>query len=98
MKYITLLIVLCTMATTAQNNDLQPLVNVKGEGKVKVSPDGADIRVRVETQGKDAQSVKMENDISIDKVIKFLRAEGIDSKYVKTEYINLTKNYDYKKD
>lgn len=95
MKNITLLIVFFTMAISAQNNDLQPLVNVTGEGKVNVSPDGADIRVRVETQGKDANSVKTENDQSIDKVIKFLRGEGIENKHVKTEYINLSKNYDY---
>ncbi|TVZ51308.1 SIMPL domain-containing protein [Dokdonia sp. Hel_I_53] len=95
MKYITLIIILFTMTTAAQNNNLQPLVNVTGEGKVKVAPDGADIRVRVETQGKEAQTVKNENDQLIDKVIKFLRAQGIESKYVKTEYINLNKNYDY---
>lgn len=95
MKYITIILVSIAMSMTAQNNQLEPLVNVTGEGTVKVIPDGVDIRVRVETQGKEAQQVKLENDQSIDKVIKFLRTQGIDSKYVLTEYINLNKNYDY---
>lgn len=95
MNYLIALLVFITMSMTAQTNQLEPLVNVTGEGIVKVTPDGVDIRVRVETQGKEAQQVKLENDQSIDKVIKFLRTQGIDSKYVQTEYINLNKNYDY---
>ena len=95
MKYITALILLITMSISAQNNTMQPLVNVTGEGIVKVVPDGVNIRVRVENQGKEAKQVKAENDQAIDNVIKFIRSQGIDSKYVQTEYINLNKNYDY---
>ncbi|RMB59515.1 DUF541 domain-containing protein [Dokdonia sinensis] len=95
MKYITAIILFVTMSLTAQQSKMEPLVNVTGEGKVKVAPDGVDIRVRVESEGKDAQSVKVENDQSIDNVIKFLRGAGIEGKYVQTEYINLNKNYDY---
>lgn len=97
MKYLTalLLLLFTVMSLTAQTNTMEPLVNVTGEGIIKVIPDGVAIKVRVETQGKEAQQVKAENDQSIDKVIKFLRSQGIDSKYVQTEYINLNKNYDY---
>lgn len=95
MKYITAIILFATMSLTAQQSKMEPLVNVTGEGKVKVAPDGADIRVRVESQGKEAQSVKAENDQAIDKVIKFLRSAGIEGKQVQTEYVNLNKNYDY---
>ncbi len=83
------------MNTLAQTDLMGPLVNVTGEGTVKVVPDGVDIKVSVQTQGKEARNVKSENDETIDKVIKFLRSQGIDSKYIKTEYINLNKNYDY---
>ncbi|AWH75101.1 SIMPL domain-containing protein [Dokdonia sp. Dokd-P16] len=95
MKYLTAILLFTVMSLTAQTNTMEPLVNVTGEGIVKVIPDGVSIKVRVETQGKEAQQVKAENDQSIDKVIKFLRSQGIDSKYVQTEYINLNKNYDY---
>ncbi|AEE20787.1 SIMPL domain-containing protein [Dokdonia sp. 4H-3-7-5] len=95
MKYLTAILLFTVMSLTAQTNTMEPLVNVTGEGIVKVIPDGVVIKVRVETQGKEAQQVKAENDQSIDKVIKFLRSQGIDNKYVQTEYINLNKNYDY---
>ena len=95
MKYLTAILLFTVMSLTAQTETMEPLVNVTGEGIVKVIPDGVDIRVRVETQGKEALQVKTENDQSIDKVIKFLRSQGIDSKYVQTEYVNLNKNYDY---
>lgn len=95
MKYLTAILLFTVMSLTAQTDTMEPLVNVTGEGIVKVIPDGVVIKVRVETQGKEAQQVKAENDQSIDKVIKFLRSQGIDNKYVQTEYINLNKNYDY---
>ena len=95
MKYLTAILLFTVMSLTAQTETMEPLVNVTGEGIVKITPDGVDIRVRVETQGKEALQVKSENDQSIDKVIKFLRSQGIDSKYVQTEYVNLNKNYDY---
>ena len=95
MKYLTLIILFTAMSITAQTNTIEPLVNVTGEGNVKVIPDGVDIRVRVESQGKEAKQVKLDNDTAINQVIKFLRTQGIDSKYVQTEYVNLSKNYDY---
>lgn len=95
MKYITAILLVTAMSLTAQVQKMEPLVSVTGEGIIKVEPDGVDIKVRVESQGKEAQQVKQENDQSIDRVIKFLRTQGIDSKHVQTEYINLNKNYDY---
>ncbi len=100
MKHLFLFILLSTaMATTGQTiqTQLESLVNVTGEGKVKAVPDGVAIKVRVESQGNEARAVKAENDQTIDAVIKFLRSQGIDSKNVQTEYINLNKNYDYNK-
>ena len=83
------------MSLTAQNTTVEPLVNVIGKGVVKVTPDQVDIKVRVESEGKDAIAVKTENDASINAVIKFLRSQGLKEEDVQTEYINLNKNYDY---
>lgn len=83
------------MSLTAQTNTIEPLVNVVGKGIVKVTPDQVDIKVRVESEGKDAIAVKAENDASINAVIKFLRSQGLEKEDVQTEYINLNKNYDY---
>ncbi|MFT5752336.1 MAG: hypothetical protein ACI86L_001849 [Dokdonia sp.] len=81
--------------TQAQTQQMEPLVHVTGEGKISVVPDYVDIKVRVESQGKEAGAVKAENDTAIDKVINFLRSAGIKDKNIRTEYINLNKNYDY---
>lgn len=98
MKTIVLLLSLFIyMNTQAQTQTqlMEPLVHVNGEGKLSVVPDCVDIKVRVESQGKEAAAVKAENDVAIDKVINFLRSAGIKDKNIRTEYINLNKNYDY---
>ncbi|MFT5863236.1 MAG: hypothetical protein ACI828_001893, partial [Flavobacteriales bacterium] len=53
--------------TQAQTQQMEPLVHVTGEGKISVVPDYVDIKVRVESQGKEAGAVKAENDTAIDK-------------------------------
>ncbi len=96
MKLLRLFILLfTTMSLTAQTQTTEPLVHVTGKGVVKVTPDQVAIKVRVESEGKDAVAVKNENDTSINAVIKFLRSQGLKSEDVQTEYINLNKNYDY---
>lgn len=81
----------------AQINPLESLVHVTGVGKIKAVPDGAIIKVRVESQGNEALAVKTENDRAMGVVITFLRTQEIDDKDVQTQYINLNKNYDYNK-
>ena len=94
---IVLFFTVFTLPLMAQTNQSsRSLVHVTGEGKVTVTPDQVSIKVRVEHQGKDAVTVKNQNDVAIDAVIKFLRAEGIDNSDVQTEYINLNKSYEYK--
>lgn len=85
------------MSLTAQTQTTEPLVHVIGKGVVKVTPDQVDIKVRVESEGSNAVAVKSENDASINTVINFLRSQGLKDEDVKTEYINLNKNYDYNK-
>lgn len=96
MKYLWLLFLLTLLPMNAQTNDtLKPLVHVSGEGEVTAIPDGVDIRVRVENEGKDAREVKMQNDQTVSEVIAFLKKEGVDAKHVQTAYVNLNKNYNY---
>ncbi len=78
----------------AQNN-LKPMVEVTGEGIVRVVPDEVTINLRVENTGNDPKVLKKENDRIVNEVLSFLSSQNIDEKYVKTEYIRLNKNYDY---
>ena len=73
----------------------QNLVSVTGEGTIKVLPDRAVIKVRVENQGSEAKKVQEMNNQSINSVMKSLKSIKFDMKDVKTEWINLSKNYNY---
>ncbi|WP_026452280.1 SIMPL domain-containing protein [Aequorivita capsosiphonis] len=96
MKTITTLLILAITTTTmmAQNTPT-PTVDVTGEGIVRVVPDEVTINIRVENTGENTKSLKEQNDATINDVLKFLKKMNIEDKDVRTEYMNLTKNYDY---
>jgi len=97
-KTLLILAVLFTMTIQAQDTKSQvPQITVSGEGKIKITPDQAIISIGVQNSGKDAKEVKNLNDVTIDKVIKFLKKAGIPSTDYKTTSVNLYKNYDYEK-
>lgn len=89
----TLFLFVC-VAGMAQEKPLS-LVNVTGEGIVKVVPDKVIIRARIEHTGKDATEVKAQNDKVVNDVIKYLKSQDIPSKNFQTEYITLNKDYNY---
>lgn len=74
---------------------VQPMVVVLGEGVVKVIPDGVLIISRIENEGQDPQEVKRKNDAGVNAVLKYLKSQGISSKNVQTDYLNLNKQYNY---
>lgn len=89
-KVLILVLVFGWNLVSAQN-----LVTVTGEGLVKVMPDRAVIKVRVENQGTSAKEVQTLNNQSVDAVLKSLKSLKLDAKYISTEMINLNKNYNY---
>ena len=97
MKIIkTLLILAITTTTMMAQNTLPPsTIDVAGEGIVRVVPDEVTINIRVENTGENTKTLKEQNDATINDVLKFLKKMNIDDKDVKTEYMNLSKNYDY---
>lgn len=97
MKSVLILFVsLCAFATQGQQLvPSPPTVHVSGEGIVKVVPDQVLIKSRIEHEGDDPQEVKKQNDAVVNQVIKYLKSEGIDEKNIKTDYLNLNKNYNY---
>ncbi|ETN95439.1 SIMPL domain-containing protein [Zhouia amylolytica] len=95
-KAILILVAMTTVGLQAQNNkQINPSVSVTGEGLVKVVPDQVLINVRVEHEGNSASEVKQKNDESVSQVFSFLKKMKIDKKDVRTEYLNLRKNYNY---
>jgi hypothetical protein len=89
-----ILIFLISTIMTAQNNE-QPTVDVTGEGVVRAVPDEVTISVRVENTGNEAKALKMLNDNIVNDVLQTIKRMEIKDKYVQTEYVKLSKNYDY---
>lgn len=74
-----------------------PLINVNGEGKVKVAPDQVCISASVETKGNNAKEVKKQNDEKMDAVLKFIKKMNIPTADFKTKQVALNPQYDYEK-
>ena len=90
----TLLILLISTIMIAQNSP-QPTVDVTGEGIVRVVPDEVTITVRVENTGSEVKALKATNDRIVNDVLLTIKRNGIEDKYVQSEYVRLTKNYEY---
>lgn len=91
---ITLLIVLMSTIMIGQNN-LPPTVDVTGEGIVRVVPDEVTVKVRVENTGRNAKELKSLNDRIVNDVLATVKRMGIEAKDVQTEFVRLSKNYEY---
>ncbi len=93
---LTLLMVTMVEAQETKANQI-PQISVTGEGKIKVVPDMGVISLGVENTGKDAAEVKKLNDEIVDKVIKYIKKNGIPASDFQTTNVSLYKNYDYEK-
>ena len=98
MKKVILIHALVFMANSfAQEHKQVPMINVSGEGKVKVAPDQALISISIETKGTKAEEVKRENDKKMDAILKFIKKSNIAPEDFQTQRISLNPNYDYEK-
>lgn len=96
-KIILSLVILLSFFMNAQETKPMSLINVAGEGKIKITPDQVAISVSVESKGIKASEVKNDNDAKIDVVLKFLKKMNIDSQDFQTQMVSLQDQYDYQK-
>ncbi len=96
-KAILILGLLFMTMTYAQDQKQVPMINVSGEGKVKVAPDQASISISIETKGTKAEDVKRENDTKMDAILKFIKKSNIVKEDFQTQRVALNPNYDYLK-
>ncbi|MGX7666022.1 SIMPL domain-containing protein [Flavobacterium pedocola] len=96
-KIALILMIVFTMTTFAQEHKSPqvPQISVSGEGKIKVTPDITVIQLGVQNNGKEAAEVKKQNDIIIEKVIKYIKKHNIPATDFQTSQMSLYKNYDY---
>ena len=96
-KAVLILGVLWMTMSYSQEQKQISLINVSGEGKVKVTPDQAAITVSIETKGTKAADVKEENDKKMDAILKFIKKATIAKEDFQTLRVSLNPNYDYEK-
>lgn len=96
-KIILSIALLLSIFMDAQDTKPMSLINVSGEGKIKITPDQVAISVAVESKGMKAAEVKAENDTKIDVVLKFIKKMGVDPKDFQTQMVSLQDQYDYQK-
>jgi uncharacterized protein YggE len=96
-KALLILGILFVTMSNAQEHKQVPMINVSGEGKVKIAPDQALISISIETKGTKAVEVKQENDKKMDAILKFIKKSNIGAEDFQTQRISLNPNYDYEK-
>lgn len=94
MKKIILSILMMTAISSFAQTEPSG-VQVVGEGSIMASPDEVNLSIRVEHEGNTAKEVKEAVDKDVRSVFEFLKKSGIEDKYVRTEYLNVNKNYKY---
>lgn len=75
--------------------DLMNVVRVSGVGKVLAKPDVAVFTVGVETQGETSQKAQSYNNTQTQQVIDTLKKLSIKDDDIKTQWYNISPNYDY---
>lgn len=95
MKNLFIAVLLLVTTITFAQDEPTPTIAVMGTGTVSVVPDMVLINSRIEHTGKTAAEVKRKNDQVVDKVIKYLKSQGVASKNIQTEYIRLNKEVNY---
>jgi uncharacterized protein YggE len=96
-KALLILGILFITMSYSQEQKQVPMINVSGEGKIKVTPDQASISVSIESKGTKASDVKEENDKKMNAILKFIKKATLAKEDFQTQRVSLQPNYDYEK-
>lgn len=95
MKKIFLIALIAVTSIMTAQNETKPSVEVTGEGIVNVVPDQVVVSVRVENTGSNPKELKQMNDRVVAEVLQLVRNMGVEDKHFQTDYVRLSKNYEY---
>ncbi len=101
MKIILLLFTLSFFSpylAFAEGQQTPRLITVTGSADVMVVPNEAALLLGVETQHKELQTAKSENDARIEKIFAVAKNYAIKKKNIKTNYITIEPRYEYQRD
>ncbi len=75
--------------------DQSHVINITAQGKVSVAPDLSTINIAVTSDGNTAEQAQTSNSTDMNKVLAFIKGQGIDAKDIQTSGYNLSPKYDY---
>ncbi len=84
------------LVQTSKDKSLKNTLSVSGEGKVSATPDLATVNLGVTTQGSTATDVQNENTKKTNKIIDFIKSEGISKDDISTSQFTIYPTYDYR--
>ncbi|RJO65699.1 MAG: DUF541 domain-containing protein [Candidatus Omnitrophota bacterium] len=87
------LVLLLFFQVRAQDLKEPRLITVTGEAEIKVAPDEVVLTLGVETNNKDINIAKSENDLKVQKIIAVAKRLKIEEKHIQTDYINIEPRY-----
>lgn len=84
-----------SVINTIKNTKPANTISVSGEGKITATPDLATVDIGVMTQGSTAADVTSQNNSKINKVIAFVKAQGIADADISTSQLSLQPQESY---
>lgn len=84
-----------TLSDNYSNKNPKNTISVSAEGKVKATPDLATVNLGVLTQGSSPSVVQEENSKKINKIIEYVKSQGINKDDISTSQFNIYPQYDY---
>jgi len=79
-----------------KNEKKDNTISISAEAKVKAVPDLATVSLGVLTQGLTPQKAQEENTKRINKIIEFIKEQGIDKEDIATSRFNISPRYNYR--
>jgi uncharacterized protein YggE len=94
----SLLAVICIFCAPAilpaQPEPLRRTISVTGEAEVKVVPDEAVFNFGIETDSKDIEEARRQNDARVKDLLDLAARLGIERQHVQTDYLSIEPRYD----
>jgi len=93
-------ILLSAFAPSVVAEEPKPIgsISVNGDAVVKVVPDEVVLTLGVETRHEELSTAKRHNDERVQRVISVAKHLGIQEKYIQTDFINISPEYEYRSD
>ncbi len=83
------------LSAQLRNKNPKNTISVSAEGKVQAVPDLATVNLGVLTQGSSPAKVQEDNTLKVNKIIDYIKQQGIGKDEISTSQFNIYPQYDY---